>query len=169
MKEKAPLWIVMTGFFLLSLFQPLAAQPVPEQKREVILKLMKLTHSAKLAGEIQLRVIRALKQSFPDVPSNYWKTLEKRIDVRELLELFIPIYAKNLSLEDLKKIVEFYQTPAGQHYLAVRGKMVGESMKVGKKWAMGWIIQVFKELKAKGYQPKGSTSPKGGIDSSPKS
>ncbi len=152
--------ILLMAVFAISLFCPrhLFAQvpsPIPKEKREVILKLMRLTHSTRLADEIKARVIGALKQSFPDVPASYWKSLDKRIDVRELLNSFIPIYAKNLSLEDLKQIVQFYESPAGQHYLAARKKMVAASMETGKKWAMGWIVQVFKELKAKGYKPRG--------------
>ncbi len=146
------------------------AQPVSREKKTVILKLMRLTHSTKLADEIKSRVIGALKDSFPDAPADYWKKLEKRIDVRELLNSFVPIYAENLSLDDLKKLVAFYQTPAGQHYLAAREKMVAASMERGKKWAMGWIVQVFKELKAKGYKPKGKKpAGKNNIDNSPNS
>ncbi len=149
--------------------QPLSAQPVPPEKKAVILKLMRLTHSTKLADEIKARVIGALKQSFPDVPPAYWKKLNQRIDVQELLDSFIPIYARSLSLEDLKKIVAFYETSAGQHYLAARAKMVAQSTETGRKWALGWIVQVFKELKAEGYKPKGGHTPgKGDIDRSPK-
>jgi len=165
--------ILMMGFLMGSLIgatiQPLSAQSVPPEKKAVILQLMRLTHSTKLADEIKARVIGALKQSFPDVPSEYWKKLNQRIDVQELLDSFIPIYARSLSLEDLKKIVAFYQTSAGQHYLAARAQMVAQSMATGKKWALGWIIQVYKELKAEGYKPKGGPTPrKSDIDRLPK-
>ena len=169
MRKKS--WVILLLILGLSCALPrtLLAQPVPKEKRAVIVKLMRIIHSTRLAAEIKARIIGALKQSFPDVPPAYWKKLDKRIDIRELLDSFVPIYARNLSLEDLKKIVAFYETPAGQHYLAARGKMVAASMETGKKWAMGWIVQVFKELKAKGYTPKGNhPSMKGDIDRCPK-
>ncbi len=168
--KRIALTLILLPLSLIFVARPLPAQQISQEKRTVILKLMRLTHSTRLADEIKARVIGALKQSFPDVPPTYWKSLDKRINVRELLNSFIPIYAGNLSLDDLKKIVDFYETPAGQHYLAARQKMIAASMETGKKWAMGWIVEVFKELKAKGYKPKGSHPPvKGGIDSAPKS
>jgi len=161
---------------LVSLSVATAQNTVPPEKRAEILKLMKLTDGTRLANEMKARIIKALKESFPDAPAEYWKKLDKRIDVRELLDSFVTIYAENLSLEDLKQLVAFYKTPAGQHYLAAKERMVAASAERGKKWAMGWIIQVFKELKAQGYKPKsgkmpGKTTPKGkkGIDKSPNS
>ena len=153
-----------------------AAQPVPPEKRAEILKLMKLTNGVRLANEMKARIIGALKEAFPDAPASYWKKLDKRIDVRELLDSFVSIYAENLSLDDLKHLVAFYKTPAGQHYLAAKERMVAASAKKGKQWAMGWILQVFRELKAQGYKPKkekipGKPSPKGekGVDKAPNS
>ena len=142
-------------FVLLSFSVSFSAQPpVPPEKKAEIIKLMKLTNGPNMAKKMKQRVIKALRDSFPDVPESYWKDLDKRIKSQQLLSLFIPIYAQYLSLEDLKQLVAFYQTPAGRHYLAAKEKMVMASAKEGKKWAMGWILQVFKELKAKGYKPK---------------
>ncbi|MBW1658971.1 MAG: DUF2059 domain-containing protein [Deltaproteobacteria bacterium] len=167
---------VIAAFVFCTLLPAMAQTTVSPEKRTEILKLMKLTNGAKLANEMKARIIKALKESFPDAPAEYWKKLDKRIDVRELLDSFVTIYAENLSLEDLKQLVAFYKTPAGQHYLAAKERMVAASAERGKKWAMGWIIQVFKELKAQGYKPKsgkapGKTAPKGkkGIDKSPNS
>jgi hypothetical protein len=177
MKKKWFVCMFVIVLFILSPLFPAAAQTiVPPEKKAEILKLIKLTNGPKLANEMKIRIIAALKESFPDAPADYWKKLEKRINPQDLLNLFVPIYAQNLSLEDLKQLVAFYQTPAGQHYLAAKDKMVAASAKKGKKWAMGWIVQVFKELKAKGYQPRSGKSPrksgpegKGNIDKSPNS
>ncbi len=154
MKKKGGFFFFVGLFLLLSVSSGVRAQKISQEKRTVIIKLLKLTNGLKLANEMKIRIISALKDSFPDVPEVYWKKLGKRIDVRQLLESFIPIYAENLSLNDLKQLVAFYQTSAGQHYLAAKEKMITASAEIGKKWAMGWIVQVFKELKAMGYKPK---------------
>jgi len=176
MKKNFSILLVSLMILFSMTVKTLNAQPVSKEKKDTIIRLMQLTNSTKLANEVKQRVIVALKQSFPDAPPDYWRELNKRIDVQELLGSFIPIYARNLSLNDLKQLVTFYQTPAGQRYLAVREKMVAASVEKGKKWAMGWIVQVFKELKAKGYKPKGEKKPKkpgakdkGAIDTSPNS
>ncbi len=177
MKKKWLVCLMLAASFCLFALAPAFAQKaVTPQKRAAILKLMKLTNGAKLANEMKARIIGALKESFPDAPEAYWKKLDKRIDVRELLDSFVSIYAENLTLDDLKHLIAFYETPAGRHYLAAKERMVAASAEKGKKWAMGWIVQVFKELKAMGYAPKkggapGKTPPKGekGVDKSPNS
>lgn len=176
MKKELRFFVFIVVILSLVSLGTLEAQPISKEKKDVIIKLMKLTNSAKLANEVKQRVIDALKQSFPDAPPEYWEKLEKRIDVQELLTSFIPIYDQNLSLDDLKRLVAFYQTPAGKHYLDARERMVAASLEKGKKWAMGWIIQVFKELKARGYKPRGGkrdkksgSGEKGPIDTFPNS
>jgi len=145
--------LLAVAILLLVPAQLLAGEAISSEKKAAILELMSLTRTRDLGLEMKKRVISALRDSFPSVPVSYWNTLKNRIDEETLLSTFIPIYDRHLSLEDLRGLIAFYKTPAGRHYLSAKETMVLESVQEGKKWAMGWILQVFRELKAKGYKP----------------
>src|SRR5688572_20433511 len=51
-----------------------------------------------------------------DVPEQIWIDLEKEFllaSMDELVVMLTPVYEKHLTLADLLKLIEFYQTPVG--------------------------------------------------------
>lgn len=68
---------------------------------------------------------------------------EKKTEIRKqafdkLVDLMAPVYKKNISLEDLKEINKFYQTPAGKRIAEAQPKIAVESTQVGQQWGM-WL------------------------------
>lgn len=68
---------------------------------------------------------------------------EKKAEIRtqafdKLVDLMAPVYQKNITLEDLKAINKFYQTPAGKRIAAAQPKIAVESAQVGQQWGM-WL------------------------------
>lgn len=68
---------------------------------------------------------------------------EKKTEIRKqafdkLVELMAPVYQKNISMEDLKEINKFYQTPAGKRIAEAQPKIAVESTQVGQQWGM-WL------------------------------
>lgn len=68
---------------------------------------------------------------------------EKKTEIRKqafdkLVELMAPVYQKNISIEDLKEINKFYQTPAGKRIAEAQPKIAVESTQVGQQWGM-WL------------------------------
>lgn len=68
---------------------------------------------------------------------------EKKTEIRKqafdkLVELMAPVYKKNISMEDLKEINKFYQTPAGKRIAEAQPKIAVESTQVGQQWGM-WL------------------------------
>jgi hypothetical protein len=176
MRKKYSMILLVVVFLLITGARLEAGNTVSAEKKTEILELMKLTRTRDLALEMKNRVISALRQSFPDAPESYWENLKKRIKEKILLDNFIPVYDRYLSLGDIRHLIAFYKTPAGRHYLAVKETMVLESVQEGKKWAMGWILTVFKELKGRGYKPARKLDSKGDasktsppVDSKPRS
>ncbi|RGF04297.1 DUF2059 domain-containing protein [Alistipes sp. AM16-43] len=68
---------------------------------------------------------------------------EKKAEIRtqafdKLVDLMTPVYQKNITLEDLKEINKFYQTPAGKRISGAQPKIAVESTQVGQQWGM-WL------------------------------
>lgn len=55
-----------------------------------------------------------------------------------LIELMVPAYQKNLSIEDLKAAVAFYNTPAGKRLAEAQPKIAMEAASAAQQWALGF-------------------------------
>jgi hypothetical protein len=94
------------------------------------------------------------KQQYQNVPENVWADLETEMaktSMDDLVEMLTPVYEKHMSIADLNKIIEFYQTPVGKKYAEKTPLIMQESMQVGQQWGMK-VGQKFQEkMKEKGY------------------
>jgi hypothetical protein len=73
----------------------------------------------------------------------------------ELTDEVARLYATNFSEQELKDILAFYKSPAGQKLLAQQPKVVDASMKFAQDWANKLSDQVIAkmrdELKKRGH------------------
>lgn len=75
-------------------------------------------------------------------PGNYREQLVElffakfhaKADVQELVNSIVPVYDKYYSDDDIKGLIQFYQTPLGQKALTVMPKLLSESQDKGKEW-----------------------------------
>ena len=94
------------------------------------------------------------RQQKSSVPDEVWAGLEaefEKASMTELVEMLAPVYQKHLTEDDLKKIIEFYQTPAGKKYATKTPLITQESMQVGQQWGMKVGQQFMQKLAEKGY------------------
>jgi len=72
-----------------------------------------------------------------------------KAELPQLLDSAVPLYDKYFSHEDIKGLIEFYQTPLGQKALGVLPKlsieMQGEGMKMGEKFGRQSMMEVLSE------------------------
>jgi hypothetical protein len=109
------------------------AEISPEKRKEVE-KMLRLTGMEKLVTQMEHQMISAFQKQIPDVPEDFWSRFEKKLDVRELIEKIIPIYDKYYTLEDLKAVNAFYESPAGQKILSTLPQVMQEAVKIGQEW-----------------------------------
>jgi hypothetical protein len=55
-------------------------------------------------------------------------------NVQQFLELAVPVYDKNFSHQEIRSLIEFYQTPLGQKTISVLPKVTLELQEEGRKW-----------------------------------
>lgn len=133
---------------------PLWGQPntPQEQKQANIRKLLEITGSGKLGIQVMKQMIDSYRTSMPKVPQKFWDDFMKEADPQQLVELIVPIYDKYLTDEDVKNLIQFYQSPLGKKVIQVLPQITQQSMQAGQKWGAEIGQKVADKLKAEGYE-----------------
>ena len=120
------------------------AQPPKEAD---IRRLLELTGVKGLGTQMMNEMMETIKpvlaNSLP--PGDYREKLidlfvEKfrtKVDAQQLVELAIPIYDKHFSDDEIKGLIQFYQTPLGQKMIRALPMVTGELQREGKRWGEG--------------------------------
>jgi uncharacterized protein len=101
------------------------------------------------------QMIGQIKGVFPSVPANYWQEFQnemKEVGLEDLYTDIIPIYKKHFTHEDIKKIIEFYESPTGKKLSQKTPEITQESIMVGQKWGMMISQKIVQKLEEKGYK-----------------
>jgi len=53
--------------------------------------------------------------------------------MEEMLDALVPLYANTYTLEEVRQMSAFYQSPVGQKMLATTPKLMGESMAISNQ------------------------------------
>lgn len=124
-----------------------------EYSRELS-ELLETSGALETADIIMVQLIPALKQiTVKDAPLGFWDEFQRKWnrETREkLVEFYVPIYKKYLSLEDLKKIVVFYDTPAGKRLAAANPSITRDGMQAGQQLGMEIAAQMMREMEQLG-------------------
>ena len=120
-------------------------------KIENIKKLLDLTGSGKMGAQVAQTMISSFRESYSDVPDEYWESVKKEISADDIVALIIPIYDKYYTEEDIQQLTEFYQSPIGKKVISTTPLIVQESMSAGKIWGENIGKKVMEKLKHDGY------------------
>jgi hypothetical protein len=134
-----------------------APQAVDPAKAVEIRKLLEVMGTVKMTHQVLDQMISSFKVQNNDVSSEFWDRFEKEMNLQELVDQMVPLYAKYYSLDDLKAVNAFYQTPAGQRVLAATPRIMQESMQIGQNWGRQVATRLMAELKAEKEKGPAST------------
>ncbi len=99
------------------------------------------------------QIIGMMKQQSPSVSEATWNAVmekAKQFFSDNLVKVYVPIYQKHLTLDDLKKIVAFYESPVGKKLGAVTPAITMEGMTAGQQLGMELVTLIQRELDAHG-------------------
>jgi len=151
--------IALAGL-LLSVFAVLA-QAAPQEKinpaKEAdIRRLLDLLGTKKLMGQLGAQIVEGIKPAFEkDLPAGergqqILNTLLQKVQARlnsdELVELTIPIYDKYFTQGEIKGIIQFYESPLGQHFVQVLPQLMQDSYAAGTQWGEKTFQQILQEM-----------------------
>jgi hypothetical protein len=110
------------------------APDAAKKKEATIRELLQVTGAAKLGTQMIDQMGAALgKQMGPDF-TEYWKEFSSKVNVDDLENLIVPIYAKHFETSDLEEMIRFNKTPVGQKVIRETPALVQESMAAGMEW-----------------------------------
>lgn len=120
-----------------------------EASDESIRELMNKTGAGDLGVQMMGHLLPHLQQMIPDAPAEFWDDFMSKVDPDDLIEKVIPIYKKHFSEEDIKAVIEFYDTPVGKKFIKAQPSIVQESSAVGQEWGREIAQQVMEEYAAR--------------------
>ena len=123
-------------------------------KTNDIKRLLEITGSGKLGVQVGQTMISSFKQSYPNVPEEFWNNFLKELNSDVLINMIIPIYDKYYSESEIKELTEFYQSALGKKVIATMPQIMQESMQAGQNWGRAIGEKVYTNLKEKGFVKK---------------
>ncbi len=131
-------------------------KPIDPQLKEDILILLKANHmndnAAISARSIMESVRPVVIKSLPATPKRdeiadaYLEKLADLFKTDAFTDSIVKIYAKYFSDDDVKALVQFYQSPAGQRFNEVLPKLIPELQDVGRHLATDNMGAIWREL-----------------------
>ena len=136
--KKSLLSVALCVMTLLIGISPVSAQGQNKEYQETLHKMLLLSGGLATVDTMVPQIIGMMKQQSPSVFSD------------NLVKVYVPIYQKHLTLDDLKKIVAFYESPAGKKLGAVTPAITMEGMTAGQQLGMELVTLIQRELDAHG-------------------
>ncbi|PIE41159.1 MAG: hypothetical protein CSA49_04830 [Gammaproteobacteria bacterium] len=117
-----------------------------QASKDSVKELMRLTGAGNMSVQMMNQMLPALKSMAPDQPEKFWDDFMAEVDPNELENLVIPVYQKYLSENEIKSLIEFYQSPVGRKIISVQPHIMQESMMIGQNWGRGIAQKVLHKL-----------------------
>ena len=125
--------VILPLLVVFSFVMTVQADVAPEKRKEIE-KLLRLTGVEKLSEQMANQMLTSFRTQMPQVPEAFWTKFQQKMNTHDLVEKVIPVYDKYYSLEDLKAVNAFYESPAGQKVLSTLPQVMQETMKIGEEW-----------------------------------
>lgn len=119
---------------------------ISPEKRIEIERLMRVTHMEKNMEKMKIVALQRTRLAHPETSEEVWKKFFEKLDTRDLVEQMLPIYATHFSVEELRTINDFYESPAGQKLALSTPLMMEEFRRAGERWAIHVAKEALSEL-----------------------
>ncbi len=120
-----------------------AAAATPEQLAR---KLIDLTGGGSLGKQVMGQMLDMFRTSNPSLPDEFWTEVMASVDEDELVDLAVPIYVKNLTVDEMQAAIAFYSTPQGRSLVSKLPVIMQESMTAGQKWGEQLGRQIYEKI-----------------------
>ena len=151
--KKGLVLVVLCVAMLFAAAPSVSAQTPSNEYKAALEKMLEVSGSMASAKAMVPQMIAMLKQQSPSVSASFWDSFQKKWESKfgsKLAELYAPIYQKYLTLDDLKKIVAFYESPVGKKLGTSTPAMMTEGMQIGQQLGMEIATELQQELQAQG-------------------
>ncbi|RXR16216.1 DUF2059 domain-containing protein [Flavobacterium amnicola] len=134
------------AFFIVSVLFYVNSYSQSESKKAKILEMISLTGVDKIGVQMMDNIMNSFRNRDNSIPDDFWIEVKKEVNSEELINLYVPIYDKYYTEEDLENLVKFYKSPTGKKVTSIMPQMMNESMEIGKKWGQELAQKVIQKL-----------------------
>ena len=142
MKKYILFFIIMSGITF-SIFG--------QTKENDIKRLLEVTNCRQQAEQAFDLIIPEFIRLFPNIPITYWISFKEKLDIDSFIRIYIPIYDKHFSHDDIKKLIQFYESPIGKKLIEATPRITQESFAGGQEWGRKLGEDIINGLKRDGY------------------
>jgi hypothetical protein len=122
-----------------------------QTKNDDIIKLLKISGADKLAEQLMTAMIPQFQQIIPDIPNTFWVKFREKISIDDLLYACIPAYNKYYTHDEIKQLINFYESPLGKRLIEITPLLAQETMVIGQEWGEKLGQEIVNELIKEGY------------------
>jgi hypothetical protein len=122
-----------------------------QTKKQDIVKLLDITNTKSQASQMFDLMLPELRQLAPQAPDAFWTLFRSKMNIDSFVDLFIPLYDRYFSHDDIKELIRFYESPVGKKMLEVTPIITQESFGIGQEWGQRIGQEVLNELIKGGY------------------
>jgi hypothetical protein len=144
---------------VLALAPGAAAQGTSQEFRASVQELVRLSGATALgqqvANEVFRSVVGSMRQSNPGLPPRIGVIAQEVAsetfgslftDEERLLDLYVPIYERHFSQQELDEIVRFYRTPVAQKAIREMPAVMQEATRLSQQWVQEATPRFTQEL-----------------------
>jgi hypothetical protein len=132
---------------------------VHQEKEKDIRRLLELVGTKTLMAQAMVEMEKATRPALENAlpPGAYREKLMEaffvkfraKFDVQTMVDLAVPVYNKYFSLEEVRGLIQFYETPLGQKSISVlpqlTAELMGEGRQLGEEAARQSMLEVLAE------------------------
>lgn len=121
-----------------------------KEYRATLEKMMNLSGALEVSKTMVPQMVSMMKQASPGTADAFWDDFAAKWKTKfadRMVDLYVPIYQKYLTIDDLKDLIAFYETPIGKKLAEATPKMTVEGMQLGQKIGMEMATELQNELK----------------------
>ena len=113
--------VMMCIIALFTLTLPASAQNTnaTDEYKETLKKIMDFSGTSTTTDDFLQRLSSIMKLNAPKKDEAYWNEFSKNWKEKvenKVFEMYMPVYEKHLTLEELKAVAAFYESPVGKKY-----------------------------------------------------
>jgi len=141
---------------------PTAQAPAPAAKLEAakdaaIRHLMDITDTSKMGVNIQAYITQQVQDAVgramaPDKAQKFMETFSLKFDASSppsaVTDAMVTIYAKNFSMEDIRGLIQFYETPLGKRVVQTMPQVNQQSQQTGVEMDQKAALSVLRGMSA---------------------
>ncbi|UCC83546.1 MAG: DUF2059 domain-containing protein, partial [Gemmatimonadota bacterium] len=88
----------------------------------------------------------------PEIPDVFWEEFAARLrqDVDRFIEILVPLYDRYLTLDEIRQLIAFYESPLGRRLVEIQPILAAESMLAGQEWGGRLSMEVAADLAKRG-------------------